>query len=99
MAKSPQTTVTLKQLATKLAEQHDLPKTTANALLSDLVSQIGRHLKKGERVPNSGARNSDRPQARRTHGPQSGNGRGDQDQGQQEGRLPSGQGVERVDLT
>jgi DNA-binding protein HU-beta len=50
MAKSPQTTVTLKQLAAKLAEQHDLPKTTANALLSDLVSQIGRHLKKGERV-------------------------------------------------
>ena len=50
MAKSPQTTVTLKQLAAKLAEQHDLPKTTANALLSDLVGQIGRHLKKGERV-------------------------------------------------
>ena len=50
MAKSPQTTVTLKQLAAKLAEQHDLPKTKANALLSDLVGQIGRHLKKGERV-------------------------------------------------
>ena len=50
MAKSPQTTVTLKHLAAKLAEQHDLAKTTANTVLSDLVSLIGRHLKKGDRV-------------------------------------------------
>jgi DNA-binding protein HU-beta len=50
MAKSVQTTVTLKQLATKLAEQHDLAKTTANAVMSDLVSLIGRHLKKGDKV-------------------------------------------------
>ena len=50
MAKSAQTTVTLKQLAAKLAEQHDLPKTAANSLLSDLVSLIGRHLKKGDKV-------------------------------------------------
>jgi DNA-binding protein HU-beta len=50
MAKSPQTTVTLKQLAAKLAEQHDIAKTMANAVMSDLVSLIGRHLKKGDRV-------------------------------------------------
>ena len=50
MAKSPQTTVTLKHLAAKLAEQHDLAKTTANTVLSDLFSLIGRHLKKGDRV-------------------------------------------------
>ena len=50
MAKSPQTTVTLKQLAGKLAEQHDMAKTMANAVMSDLVSLIGRHLKKGDRV-------------------------------------------------
>lgn len=50
MAKSPQTTVTLKQLAAKIAEQHDMPKTATNAVLSDLVSLIGRHLKKGDKV-------------------------------------------------
>ena len=50
MATSPQTTVTLKHLAAKLAEQHDLAKSTANAVLSDLVSLIGRHLKKGDKV-------------------------------------------------
>ena len=50
MPKSPQTTVTLKQFATRLAEEHELPKTTANAMLSDLVGLIGRHLKKGDKV-------------------------------------------------
>ena len=50
MATRPQTTVTLKHLAAKLAEQHDLAKTTANAVLSDLVNLIGRHLKKGDKV-------------------------------------------------
>jgi DNA-binding protein HU-beta len=50
MPKSPQTTVTLKQFATRLAEEHELPKTAANAILSDLVGLIGRHLKKGDKV-------------------------------------------------
>jgi DNA-binding protein HU-beta len=50
MPKSPQTTVTLKQFATRLAEEHELTKTTANAMLSDLVGLIGRHLKKGDKV-------------------------------------------------
>ena len=68
MAKSPQTTVTLKQLAAKLAEQHDLAKTMANTVLSDLVSLIGRHLKKGDRVRISGAGNIVRPSGR-PHGP------------------------------
>ena len=50
MPKSPQTTVTLKQFATRLAEEHELTKTTANAMLSDLDGLIGRHLKKGDKV-------------------------------------------------
>ena len=33
-----------------MAEEHELPKTTANAILSDLVGLIGRHLKKGDKV-------------------------------------------------
>ena len=45
-----QTTVTLKQFATQLAEEHEVPKSTANALLTDLVGMIGRHLKKGDKV-------------------------------------------------
>ncbi len=50
MPKTTQTTVTLKQLASQLAEEHEIPKTTTNALLADLVGRIGRHLKKGEKV-------------------------------------------------
>src|SRR5206468_11669213 len=53
----------------------------------------------GRKGSNSGARNSVRSQAGSAHGPQPGDGRGDQDQGQQESGLPRGQGVERVDLT
>ena len=44
------TTVTLKHLAAALAEDHELSKKTAEAILSDLVTRITKHLKKGERI-------------------------------------------------
>jgi DNA-binding protein HU-beta len=43
-------TVTLRHLATAIAEGHDLPKTKANAVLTDMVVAIGKHLKKGARI-------------------------------------------------
>ena len=43
-------TVTLKHLAAKLAEQHDMPKKHADAMLSDMVGLVVRHLKKGDRI-------------------------------------------------
>jgi DNA-binding protein HU-beta len=43
-------TVTLKHLATTLAEEHQLTKRAGAALLGDLVGMITKHLKKGERV-------------------------------------------------
>src|ERR1700732_3895590 len=42
--------VTLKHLATALAEEHQLTKRAGAALLGDLVGIITKHLKKGERV-------------------------------------------------
>ena len=42
--------VTLKHLAATLAEEHELTKRAAEALLGDLVGTITKHLKKGERV-------------------------------------------------
>jgi DNA-binding protein HU-beta len=42
--------VTLKHLAATLAEEHQMTKRAGEALLGDLVSQITRHLKKGERI-------------------------------------------------
>ncbi len=50
MPKTTQTTVTLKQFASQLAEEHEVSKTTTNALLSDFVGLIRRHLKKGDKV-------------------------------------------------
>lgn len=52
MAKKAATpaTVTLKHLAAALAEEHELSKKTAEAILTDLVTKITKHLKKGERI-------------------------------------------------
>jgi DNA-binding protein HU-beta len=44
------TTITMKQLAATLAEEHQLTKKAGQAMLGDLVGLITKHLKKGERV-------------------------------------------------
>jgi DNA-binding protein HU-beta len=44
------TTVTLKHIAAKLAERHDMPKKQAETVLNDLIETIVGHLKKGERI-------------------------------------------------
>ena len=41
-------TITLKHLAAALADDHELSKKAAEAILTDLVGKITRHLKKGE---------------------------------------------------
>ncbi len=44
------TTVTLKHLAAALSEEHELSKKSAEAILTDLVNRITKHLKKCERI-------------------------------------------------
>ena len=44
------TTVTLKHIAATLAEEHELSKKTAEAIMNDMVTKITKHLKKGERI-------------------------------------------------
>jgi DNA-binding protein HU-beta len=43
-------TVTLKHLAAKLAEEHEVAKKHAEAILNSLVDTVTKHLKKGDRV-------------------------------------------------
>jgi DNA-binding protein HU-beta len=52
MAAKPATaaTVTIKHLAAKLAEDHELSKKQTEAILGDLVTLITKHLKKGDRI-------------------------------------------------
>ncbi|MEW6639893.1 MAG: HU family DNA-binding protein [Pseudomonadota bacterium] len=52
MAKKAATpaTVTLKHLAAALAEDHELSKKQTEAILTDMVGKITKHLKKGERI-------------------------------------------------
>jgi DNA-binding protein HU-beta len=50
VSKAAAPTTTLKQLAASLAEAHELPKKTTEALLNDLVSEITKRLKDGEKV-------------------------------------------------
>lgn len=49
-AKAKQNTVSLKHLAATLAEDHELPKKQAEALLGDLVNLVTKHLKNGDRI-------------------------------------------------
>lgn len=44
------TTVTLRQLAAALAENNEIPKKQATAMLEEMVAMITKHLKKGERI-------------------------------------------------
>ena len=48
-AASP-TTITLKHLAAEIADDQDLSKKQAEAILTEIVTRITKHLKKGERV-------------------------------------------------
>jgi DNA-binding protein HU-beta len=50
MAATKATTVTLKHLAASLAEDNELSKKQAEAILGGLVGNIVKHLKKGERI-------------------------------------------------
>jgi len=43
-------TVTLKHLAAEIADGQDMSKKQAEIILTDLVTRITRHLKKGERI-------------------------------------------------
>src|ERR1700751_354711 len=43
-------TITLKHLAAAIAEDQQLPKKQADIILTDMVSRITKHLKKGERI-------------------------------------------------
>lgn len=43
-------TITLKHLAATLSEEHEMSKKQAELMLTDLVSNITKHLKKGDRI-------------------------------------------------
>ena len=49
-AKAAQATVTLKHLAAQLAEDHEMAKKQADAILGDLVGLVTKHLKRGDRI-------------------------------------------------
>jgi len=49
-----QPTVTLKHIASDLAEKHDLQKKQTNLVLEDLIGHIVKNLKKGNRIRISG---------------------------------------------
>ena len=44
------TSLTLKQLAATLAERHELPKVTANAVTGELFDIIAKELKRGTKI-------------------------------------------------
>ena len=49
-AKAASPTVTLKHLAANIAEEHELAKKQAEAILGNMVELVVKHLKKGDRI-------------------------------------------------
>jgi DNA-binding protein HU-beta len=43
-------TVTLKHLAADLADSYSVPKSQMNSILTEMVENVGKHLKKGARI-------------------------------------------------
>jgi DNA-binding protein HU-beta len=43
-------TITLRHMANALAEKHAMKKAVMNAILTEMVENIGKHLKKGARI-------------------------------------------------
>ena len=43
-------TVTLKHLGASLSESHDMPKKQMDAMLSEMVGLVTKHLKKGDKI-------------------------------------------------
>ena len=66
--------VTMKQLATDLAALHELPKKQAEAVMSDLIAHITKHIKRGAkvRVPGFGILMVKRTSARMGRNPATG---------------------------
>ncbi len=50
MATAPQPTLSLKQIAAALADQHEISKKQSEALLNDMIGLVAKHLKKGYRI-------------------------------------------------
>jgi DNA-binding protein HU-beta len=49
-AKTTSPTVTLKHLAANIAEEHEMAKKQAEAILGNMVDLVVKHLKKGDRI-------------------------------------------------
>lgn len=47
-------TVTLKQIGSDLAEKHELSKKQMNQIMEDLIENLGKNLKKGNRIRMAG---------------------------------------------
>ena len=97
-AKPKVETVSTRQLASQLAEKHELSQKSANAMLEDVIGLDHQASQEGRPHPSQWPGHPGRAQARSAHGPQSRDRRSDQDQGFQEGRVPRLQGAEGSDL-
>jgi len=69
-----QNTVTAKQIASDLADKHEMTKRQTNELIESLVAQITKHLKKGDkiRLPGLGIFQVRKRDARRGRNPATG---------------------------
>ena len=76
-------TVTLKQIASDLAEKHELTKKQTNLIMDDLVAHLVKKSEKGQSCPYGRPWDPSGSQARSPHGPQPRNRRIHQNSGEE----------------
>ena len=91
--------LTLRHIAERLSELHEVPKRQANEMMGQVIEMIAKSLKKGDKILPVRPRHPAGAQARCTHGPQLADRRAGEDQGFEEDRLPRGQGSQGIDLS
>jgi DNA-binding protein HU-beta len=50
VAAKKQNTVTMRQIAADLADKHELTKRQTNEIMESLITQVAKHLKKGDKI-------------------------------------------------
>jgi nucleoid DNA-binding protein len=89
-----QAAVTLKHLAAEFADSHDIAKKQAESVLVDLVTLTTRHLKKGDKIRLTGLGILQVRSRAARMGRNPATGEAIKNQGQQEDRVPTGEGTE-----
>ena len=91
--------LTLRHIAERLSELHEVPKRQANEMMTQVIEMIAKSLKKGDKIRLSGLGILQVRKRAARMGRNPADRRAGEDQGFEEDRLPRGQGSQGIHLS